>query len=116
MHAVGTEGDRLDDVAAAPHAAVADDLDASTDLVGDGRDEVEGSRSVVELTAAVVGQGDGFDPDVGGDPCVVDGLDALDDDRPAPHRAEPLDVVPRQAGVELGGERVGEVHGRVPSG
>ena len=42
MHAVAPEGDRLHDVAAAPDAAVADDLDAVADGVGHRRHEVDG--------------------------------------------------------------------------
>ncbi len=53
-------------------------------------------------------------PDFGGHPSVVDGLDSLEHDRPAPVRPEPLDVVPRQASVELAGERCSEIDGRRP--
>ena len=53
------------------------------------------------LPTAVVRQGDRVDTDVSGDLGVLDRLDALDHDRPAPHRSEPLDIVPRQPGVEL---------------
>ena len=78
-------GDRLHDVAAAPHAAVADDLDAVTDRVGDRRDQVEIGGRAVELAAAVVRQRDGVDAGVGGEHRVVHGLDALDHDGPVPH-------------------------------
>ena len=52
----GAGGDGLDDVAAAPDAAVADDLDAAADGVGDRGDERERGGRAVELAAAVVGQ------------------------------------------------------------
>ena len=47
-------------------------------------------------------------PRVGGEHRVVDGLDALDDDRAVPHRAQPVDVGPRQRRVELGVDVVGQ--------
>ena len=50
----------------------------------------------------------GVDAVLGGEHGVGDGLDALDDDRAVPHRAEPLDVVPRQVGVELRVDVVGQ--------
>ena len=67
-HGPRAEGHRLHDVAAPPHAAVADDLDAVADRVGHRRDEVDGRGRAVELAAAVVGQRDGLDPGVGGEP------------------------------------------------
>ena len=93
MHARGTERDRLHDVAAAPDAAVADDLDAVADRVGDRRDEVDDRGRGVELATAVVRERDRVDALVGRDPRVGDGLDALDDDRAVPDRAQPLGVV-----------------------
>ena len=66
-----------------------------------------GGGRAVELAAAVVRQRDGVDARVGGEHGVVDGLDALDDDRAVPHRAQPVDVVPRQRRVELGVDVVG---------
>ena len=51
---------------------------------------------------------DGVDPLVGGDAGVGDGLDALDHDRTVPDRAQPLGVAPREAGIHLAGDVVGE--------
>ena len=73
----------------------------SADGVDDGRDELDRRRRRVELPAAVVRQGDGLDAVLGGEHRVGHGLDPLDDQRAVPHRAEPVDVVPRQVGVEL---------------
>jgi hypothetical protein len=92
----------LEDVAAPANAAVADDLDPSAHGIGDRGDEVEGGRRAVELTAAVVRQGDGVHAGVGGELRVGDGLHALEDDGAVPHRPEPVDVRPRQRRVELG--------------
>ena len=68
---------------------------------GDRRDEVDRRRRRVELAAAVVRQRDGVDAVVGGEDGIGDALDALDHDRARPHRAQPLDVGPRQVGIEL---------------
>ena len=72
MQALAPEGDGLDDVAAAAHPAVADDLELAADRVGHRRHEVEDRRRVVELAAAVVGQRDRFDAGVGGQSGVGD--------------------------------------------
>ena len=50
------------------------------------------------------------DAALGGEPRVVDGLDALEHDRAVPHRAQPVDVVPRQRRVELRVDVVGQAH------
>ena len=97
----GAEGDRLDDVAPPPHPAVADHLEAIADRVDDRCDEVDRRRRRVELAAAVVRQGDRLDAVLGGEHGVGDALDALDDHRAVPDRPHPLDVAPRQVGVEL---------------
>ena len=77
-------GKSLDDVAAAPHPAVADDLDTAAHRVGDRRHEREGGGRAVELAPAVVGQRDGIDAAFGREHRIVDGLNALQDDRPVP--------------------------------
>ena len=83
-------GDRLDDVAAAADAAVADDLGPAADGVGDRRDERErrrarrragGRRGSTARSAST--------PALGGEHRVVDGLDALErrSGRPTPSAA-----------------------------
>ena len=112
---VGSQRQRFDDVASAPNAAVADDLGTVADGFGDLRQQVEGGGSGVELATAVVRDRDRLDSGVGRDPGILHGLDALEDDGPAPLPAEPLDVLPGQARVELTrhvvgqGDRVGSV-------
>ena len=105
-------GEGLDDVAPAPDPTVADDFGPAAHGIGHGRDERERGRGAVELSATVIGQCDGLDAGLGGEYRVGDGLDALQDDRAIPHRAQPRDVVPREGGIELGVDVVGQVHRR----
>ena len=73
-----------------------------------GATSANGGGRAVELAAAVVRQRDRVDAGVGREHRVVDGLDALEHDRAVPHRAQPVDVVPRQRGIELGVDVVRE--------
>ena len=92
----------------ASDAAVAEDLCAVTHRVDDGCDERQRGRRPVELATSVVRQRDGVDACIGGEDRIGDGLHALDDDGPAPHGPQPIEVVPRKAGVELGVDVVRE--------
>ena len=49
----------------------------------------------------MIRQRDRINAAFGGEHRVVDGLHALEHDRPVPHRTEPVDVAPRQRGIEL---------------
>ena len=112
-HARGrAEGDRLHDVAAAADAAVAVDLGPVTDHVADPSDQVEGGGRAVELSTPVVRERDRVDADLDRELRVLDGLHALEDDRAVPFLAEPLDVRPGQARVELPVEELGEIDRR----
>ena len=62
----GAERDRLDDVTAPAHAAVADDLDPVPDRVGDRRDELQDGGRAVQLPSAVIRQGDRIDARIRG--------------------------------------------------
>src|SRR5699024_4659664 len=62
---VGAQGDGGDDVGAVHDAGVEDDLDVVADFAGDLGQQVEGDGGAVELAAAVVGQHDGIDAQVG---------------------------------------------------
>ena len=100
--AVRAERDRLHDVAAPPHAAVADDRDGVADGVDHRRDEFDGRRRAVELAAAVVRQGDAVDAVLDREHRVVDGLDALDHDAdrsswPGTTRCRPTTMTDRTA-------------------
>jgi hypothetical protein len=57
----GAQRDRLDDVTAPAHAAVADDLDPVPDRVGDWPDELQDGGRAVQLPSAVIRQGDRID-------------------------------------------------------
>ena len=62
-HRAGAERERLDDVAAAPDAAVEQDLDLVADRVGDRGQRADRGRRAVEVVAAVVGDRDRVDAD-----------------------------------------------------
>ena len=93
-HGPGAERERLDDVAAAPDAAVEQDLDLVADRVGDRRQRADRRRRAVEVVAAVVGHRDRGDAGVDGAAGVVDAHDALEHERAVPLLAQPGDVVP----------------------
>ena len=113
MHAVAPSGDRLDDVAAAPDAAVADDLDAAADRVGHRRDEVERRRA--RRRAGGRRGWTGRSPRRRASAASTASSTVwmpLSTIGPSQHRAQPVDVVPRRARVELGVDVVRQRHRR----
>jgi hypothetical protein len=97
-HRLGAEAQRLDDVAAAAHAAVEQDLGAPAHPVGDRRERVEGCHRAVELATPVVRDDDARRPEVDGAGRILGVEDALDVDRAVPLGAHPGEVVPDQLG------------------
>ena len=87
---------RLDDVVAAPDAAVADDFQAVAQGVSNCRDAVDGCRRRFQLTSAVIRQHDRARSRLRRLAAIFDRLHALDHERTGPAPREPLDVFPRQ--------------------
>ena len=99
-HRARPERERLGDVGAAPDAAVEVDLGAACDRVDHLRQRVERGGSAVELAAAVVRDDDRrravLDRELG----VLGGDDALQHDGQLRLARDPLEVAPRDRGVE----------------
>src|SRR3954468_16945750 len=89
----GPQRDRGDDVRAGHDAGVDMDLVGVADLADDLRKQVEGYRGPVQLAAAVVGQHDAVDPDVGDPAGLPDTLDAFDDDLSGPLVPDPGKII-----------------------
>lgn len=96
---VGSEGQGLQHVGACAHTRVEQDRRPVADGLGDRPQRVEGSHRTVDLPAPVVRDDDAVDAVVEGEPGVVDGHDALQDDRAAPVVAQEREVRPAQSGV-----------------
>jgi mycofactocin system glycosyltransferase len=90
----GTEGQRLDHVAAAPDAAVQQHLDLAAHRVADRRQRPDGGRRAVQVVAAVVGHRDRGSADVDRPTGVVGTHHALDHERAAPLLAQPGQIIP----------------------
>jgi hypothetical protein len=84
------------------------DFGAVADLARHFREEVEGNRGAVELAAAVVGEQDGVDAQVGGAHRVGDRLDPLHDEFPGPLVLDPREVVVGHRRVEHRVEQLGD--------
>ena len=94
----GPECQRLDDVGARADAGVEDHRDVARcrDHV---REQVDGGDAAVGLTAAVVGAVDAVDAVVDRRARVLGRVHALDQERQVGDRSDPVEVVPRHAGV-----------------
>ena len=99
--ALAPERHHLDHVKAGPHAAVDEHLGAVADRLGDGRQRTGRRRHRVELTTAVVGDDHAVDADLDGAAGVLGVKHALDDEPAVPVLADPGDVVPGDARIEL---------------
>jgi hypothetical protein len=121
----GAEGQRLDHVEAAAHAAVHQHFEPVADGIGDARQGGDAGGDAVELAAAVVGDDDAVDAGLGGFARVLDVEDALQHDPAWPVLAHPGQVLPGHARVELAvhpglefgqAARVGHRRGQVAEG
>ena len=94
-HGSRTETQGFDDVAAAPDTAIEKNFEPSTRRGHNFRQHTQRGRDAIQLAAAVIGDDDGIGAFVHGPPGIFARLHALDDDRAAPHVADPLQIVPR---------------------
>ena len=83
-------------------------LGVCTDLAHDLGQEVEGDGRAVELAAAVIGERDAIDAQVGELLRVGDGLHALDDELARPLLLDPGEVLVGDGGVEHEVEQLGD--------
>ena len=97
-HGPRAEGERLHDVAAAPHAAVEQHLDLVADRLGDVGQQPDRGRGAVQVVPAVVGHRDRGDARVDGPLGVVDPGDALEHERARPTATAARRRPPRTAG------------------
>ena len=102
---IGAGGHRLDDVGAARHAAVDDDLRLAVDHVDDLRQHVHRAAAVVELAAAVIGDVDPGDAVIERDPGILGGGDALEHQRNVELLPDALDGAPVERRLELAAGR-----------
>ena len=91
-HGARAEGQRLDDVGAAPDAAVDEHVDAAGDGVDDRGQRVGARQDGVELAAAVIGDHHARGAVGDGQLGVLGGEDPLDQDRQLGLGGEALDV------------------------
>src|ERR1700722_7015443 len=96
-----SHGHRLHDVEAAANTPVHQDLALAAYGVGDARERANARGYVVELTPTVVRDDHGVGPTVHCLTGVVGVEDALQCDLAAPMLAQPREVVPGHAGIEL---------------
>lgn len=104
------KGKQLEHIGAIPNTAISIDIDLLEDLRGlliDLESDFKGGGNVVELAGTVVRQKDGRGAVGHGELGILDGLDALGDDRQAGHVLKVLVVVPRDEGVA--GVRRGDI-------
>ncbi len=92
----GAEREGLDDVGAAPDAAVDEHLDAAVDRLDHLGQDVDRRRDPVELAPAVVGDDDPRGAVLAREHGVLAGQHALDEQRHAGFAGDSLEVVPRE--------------------
>ena len=105
------EGERFHHVEAATNAAIHEDLAAIADGISDRRQRTNRRGHVIELTTPVVGDDHAVSPIVERSSRVVGIEDALQRDLAAPVLAQPGEVIPGDAGIELAGHPPLEVTG-----
>src|SRR4029077_21116373 len=103
----------LDDVAAAPDAAVEQYFELVADGIGHGRQAADGRRGGVEVVAAVVGNRDRRGADVHGVAPVIRPGDPLDHEWADPLLPQPGEVLPGSRGrahpLAVGAEEAGDL-------
>ncbi len=95
-HHPGAQRQRLDDIGAAPDAAVQHDRELLADGVRDLRQHLDRGLRAVELAAAVVRHEDAVRAVLGREPRVFHRHDALDQELLRPQLAQPGEVLPVQ--------------------
>ena len=101
QHRIGTQRQRLDDVQPAADTTVYEHRQIRPNGLGNTRQHAGRRRRLIELTPAMIGNDDAFDPVVRGHPGVLDIQDALENKFARPVLANPRNVVPRHRRVEL---------------
>src|SRR5262245_13372050 len=97
-HGAGPDGQRLDDVRSAPETAVDQDGHATGDGFDDVGQGIDGGPTPVLGAAAVIGDDDTIDANLGCELGVLRSEDALEHDLRGNAVAQPLDVVPGEIG------------------
>ena len=110
-HGASAERERLDDVGATANASVHEDFSLAVDGRDDFRQDAQGRGSAIELSAAVIGDGDGSCAFIDGAARVIGGQNALDDDRTAPEFANPGEIAPGDGGFGESNGNIDERHG-----
>src|SRR5579863_1405138 len=95
------ERQRLDHVDAAPEAAVDHDRGLTAGRLDHPGKRADRSDGAVELAAAMIGDDDSIDAALDRLSRFVRMQEALEDERPAPQAAQPIDVMPADVRIEL---------------
>ena len=91
---IGAQDQRLDHVGAAADAAIDDDVRAPANRFDDFRQHVDRTDALIELAPTMVRHIDAVDAVLDRNPGVLDGGDALEDQRDVEALLDPLDVTP----------------------
>ena len=107
--ALAPRAQRLDDIRLMPDAAIDEDLRLAVDGLGDLGQAEESGIGAIQLTSAMVGNGDGVDSHRDQAVGILRTGNALDDQLALPEIADRLEIVPCERGVVVAADGRGDL-------